>query len=95
MTKYVPTNIEFRENVDLRNYDTIITKAVLDTVQDDEPQISIAKDYFQVETTVSITDQEWAEINKILWSSELVKCQEDVQPLFTAIQEMVAEHSNN
>ena len=78
-------SIEARENVNLQEYAQIITDAVLDVIQDSEPLISVAEDYFQIETANPITAHEYTEINRVLASSMLGKYQTGNQPLFSPI----------
>ena len=87
MLKYVLTSEKARKAVDLRDYDDIISDAILNTIQDDEPLVSIASDYIQIETDAPVTDYEWVKIDTILSSTELGRYQENNQMLFTPIED--------
>ena len=87
MTKYVFTSTEAREKVNLQEYAQVITDAILDVIQDSEPLVTVAKDYFQIETDAPITTHEYTEINRVIGLSELGEYQTDSQMLFAPIVE--------
>ena len=87
MTKYMLTSTEAREKVNLRDYGQIIADAVFEVVEDDEPMIRTARDFYYVEMDVPMTEIERIQIDEILSASELGKYGVEGQMLFAAIEE--------
>lgn len=87
MIKYVLTSEEARENVNLREYSRIISDAIFEVVDDDEPLVCTFKDYYYVETDIPITKLEQRKIDEILCESRLGKYRVEGEMLFTSIRE--------